>query len=88
MIDLDLGYKKNKLSKTLYYASRDMLHFEVLEQVLGIVSPLHFVYEFLQKYLLYYILLSDHVSLSDCLHFLRYWAICELQVLVNQAVTS
>ena len=25
--------------------------------------------------------------MSDCLYFLRYWAICVLQLLVNQAVT-
>ena len=27
---LNMGYKKNKLSKTLYYASRDMLNLEFL----------------------------------------------------------
>ena len=35
-----------------------------------------------------YILLTDQISLSDCLHFSRYWAICILQLFVKQAVTS
>ena len=35
-----------------------------------------------------YILLTDQISLSDCLYFLRYWAICVLWLFVNQVVTS
>ena len=34
------------------------------------------------------VLLTDQVSLSDCLYFLRYWGICVLQLFVNQVVTS
>ena len=34
------------------------------------------------------ILLTDQISLPDCLYFLRYWSICLLQLLVNQVVTS
>ena len=32
-------------------------------------------------------LLTHHISFSDCLYFSRYWAICVLQLFVNQAVT-
>ena len=35
-----------------------------------------------------YILLTDQISLSDCLYFSRYLAICVLKLFVNQAVTS
>ena len=31
-----------------------------------------------------YILLTDHISLSDCLYLWRYWAKCVLQLFVNQ----
>ena len=36
----------------------------------------------------YYILLTDQILLSDCLYFLRYWAISVLQLFVFQVVTS
>ena len=49
LIALNLGYKKNKPSKTLYYASRDMLNFAFLEKCLGRVSPLHFFVWFIKK---------------------------------------
>ena len=35
-----------------------------------------------------YILLTDQMSLFDCLYFLRYRVICVLQLFVNQVVTS
>ena len=35
-----------------------------------------------------YILLNDQVSLSGCPYFVRYWAICLLQLFANQVVTS
>ena len=35
-----------------------------------------------------YILITDQISSSDCLYFLRYWAICVLQLFVNHGVTS
>ena len=34
-----------------------------------------------------YIILTDHILVSDCLHFSRYWAICVLQWFVNHALT-
>ena len=34
-----------------------------------------------------YILPTDHISLPDCLYFLRYWSKCVLQLFVNLVVT-
>ena len=68
-----------------------MLNFNFLEKGLGLVSPLHFVYDFSRKmfHILHSInLLTDQISLADCLYFSRCWAICVLQLFVNQAVTS
>ena len=48
-IALKLAYNRNKLFKTLYYWSRDMLNFDFLDKGLGIVSPAHFVYDFSTK---------------------------------------
>ena len=39
------------------------------------------------KYFSCYILLIDQVSLSGCFYFVRYWAICVLQLFVSQVVT-
>ena len=73
--------------KTLDYRYRDLLNFNFSEKGLGLVSSPHFVFDFLRKCFSCYILLTDQISLSDCLHFLRCWAICVLKLLVNQAVT-
>ena len=43
---------------------------------------------FQEKCFLCYILLTDLISLSGCLCFLRQWAICVLQLFVSQVVTS
>ena len=51
-IALNLAYNKIKLHTTLNYWSRDMLNFEFFEKGLEIVSPPHFVYNFLRKMLL------------------------------------
>ena len=45
----NLAYNKNKLNKTLGYWPRDMLNFDFLEKALGIVSLLHFMYDFSTK---------------------------------------
>ena len=45
-----------------------MLSFDILEKGLEIVSPPHFMYNFMSCY----ILLTDHISLSGCLCLLRY----------------
>ena len=52
-----------------------MLYFDFLEKGLEIVSPSHFVYDFSKKCFTCYILSISQISLSDCLSFLRYWAI-------------
>ena len=67
-----------------------MLNFDCLEKGLGIVSPPHFVYDFSrkqEKFFSCYIPSTDQISLSDCLYFLRYWAICILKLFVSQVVT-
>ena len=66
-----------------------MLIFDYLERGRGIASPSHLGMIFLQKcFLLCCILLVDQISLSDFLYFLKYRAICVLQVFVSQVVTS
>ena len=65
-----------------------MLNFDFLEVDLGIVSPPHFGYDFSKKCFSCYVLLTDQVSLPDCLYFLRYWSICVLQLFVKQVVMS
>ena len=46
---LKLVYNRNKLFKTLHYWSRNMPNFKFLDKGLGMVSPVHFVYDFSQK---------------------------------------
>ena len=65
-----------------------MAKFDFLDKDLGIVSPAHFVYDFSTKCSSCYILVTDQISLYGCLYFLRYWAICVLQLFVNQVMTS
>ena len=64
-----------------------MLNFDFLEKGLGIFSPPHFII-FQEKGFSCYILLTGHIFLSDCLYFLKYWAICVLQLFVSQVVPS
>ena len=52
-----------------------MVNFDFLEKELGTVSPLHFVYDFLRKM---FLMLPGQIS----------WAICVLQLFVNQVVMS
>ena len=59
-----------------------MLNFDFLDKSLGIVSLVHFLYDFSTKFSTCYILLTDQISLSGCLYFLRYWEICVLQLFV------
>ena len=49
-----------------------MLNLNVLEMGWGIVSSLHFVYDFQEKCFVCYILLTDQISLPDCLYLLIY----------------
>ena len=49
-----------------------MLNFDFLEKGLGIVSPSHFAYDFSKKKKFScYALLTDQISLPDCLSCLR-----------------
>ena len=51
-----------------------MLSFDFLEKGLGIVSLPYFVNDFSkEKSFSCYTLLTDQVSLPDCLYVLRYW---------------
>ena len=65
-----------------------MLNFNFPGKGLGLGSPSHFVDDFSRKIVLMLHLLTNQISLSDYLYFSRYWAICVLQLFVNQAVTS
>ena len=49
-----------------------MLNFHFLVKGLGIASLPHLVYDFQEKCVLCYILLTDQTSLPDHLYFLRY----------------
>ena len=62
--------------------------FEKIKRCLELVFLPHFLYLFEEKYFSCNILLIDQVSLSGCSYFVRYWAICLLQLFVNQVVTS
>ena len=74
-----------KLYKTLDYWSRDMVNFNFPEKYLGLVPPSEFVHE---KCFSCYILLTELISLSSCLYFSKYWAICVLRLFFNQAMMS
>ena len=86
-IALNLAYNTNNLYKTLDYWY--VLNFDFLEEDLAMDSPLHFAYiSFQEKSFSCYILLTDQISLSDGLYFLRYWGIFVLQLFVSQVVMS
>ena len=55
-----------------------------LVSLFTLTSYLIFCMIFEEKYLSCYILLIDQVPLSGCFSFVRYWAICVLQLFVNQ----
>ena len=75
---------KSKLYEALEYWSQDMLKFDFLEKGLEIVSKIGFCVWFFKKtYFSCYALLTDQISLPDCLYFLRYWSICVLQLFVK-----
>ena len=65
-----------------------MLNSNFSEKDLGLVSPTYSVYEFSRKMLFMLYFINWQISLPDCLYFSRNWAICVLQLFVNQAVTS
>ena len=65
-----------------------MLNFIFSIKGLRLVYSPHFVHDFLRKVFPSYILLTDQISLSDYLYFWRHWAICVLQLFLNQAVRT
>ena len=65
-----------------------MVNFNFSEKRLGLVSSPHFVYDFSRKMFLMLHAINWPIALSDCLYFLRYLAICVLQLFVNQAAMS
>ena len=65
-----------------------MLNFNFTEKDLGLFSPSQFMYDLSKKGFSCYVLLTDQISLSDCLYFWKYLVIFLLQLFVNQAVTS
>ena len=65
-----------------------MLNFDFLNKGLGIVSPADFVYDFSTKMFLTLYSITDQISMPAYLYFLRFRAICVLQLFVNQAVKS
>ena len=59
-----------------------------LKKVWNLSSYLIFWMIFEENCFSCYILLTEQISLPDCLFFLRYWAICVLYLLVCKSVTS
>ena len=56
-----------------------MLNFDFLDKGLGVVSLSHCVYDISKKKkkcFSCYVLLTDQISLPDCLYFMKYWSIC------------
>ena len=65
-----------------------MVNDNISEKAPRLVSSPHFAMIFQENCFSCYSLSTDQISLSDCLYFSRYWAICVLQLFVNQAVPS
>ena len=64
-----------------------MLNFDFLKKCLGIVSPTHFVNDFLRKMFVMYILLTFQISLSDCLLVFEILDNSALKSFISQIVT-
>ena len=64
-----------------------MLNFDFLDNGLGLFLQ-HILSMIIQQKCSCFILLTDQISLPGCHSFLRYWAICVLQLFANQVVTS
>ena len=63
-------------------------NFDFLKKGLGVVSPPHFVYDISRKmFFILYSILIDQISLFYYFYFLRYWAVCALQLFVFQIVS-
>ena len=64
-----------------------MLNLNFAEMDLGLVLDHILCMIFQENCFSCHMLLTDQIPLSDCLYLLKYWAICVLQLFVNQAVT-
>ena len=78
-----LAFNNNKLYKTLDYWCRDMLVLifqkGVWEVLLWSKVSVTLFWFFKQKYFSCYILLTDQISLHDCLYLLSiYWSVCHV----------
>ena len=64
---------KNKVLATCFYLRKGFFQ---KKRGLELVSMLHFLHHFEEKYFSCSIKSNDQNSLTDCLFFLRYWTIC------------
>ena len=88
-ISLKLAYIKNKMFKTLHTVLiQRYAQFWFFINGSGNSFFTTFYAWFFNKNIPHVILSSNQISLSDCLYFLRYWAICILQLFINQVITS
>ena len=71
---------KTNCIKVLNYWSRDMLNLDFSKIGLEIISST-FLYDFQEKCFSCYILLTDSISLSNCLYFLSFWAVFVFDVI-------
>ena len=67
---------KTKTLTTCFYFIKSFL--KTQNEIWSQSPRLIFCMIFEETYFLQYILLTDEISLFDCLYFLRYWAICAL----------
>ena len=77
---------ESKMETTCLYLIKSF--FKKQKEVWNQSPGLIFSMIFEEKYIYCYILLPDQISMSSCLYFVRYWAICALQLFVNQVVTT
>ena len=75
-----LAYNKNKLCKTWDCWSGDMFSFNLTENGLGLVSPLHFVYDFSRQF---FLMLHSINSPNFIV-----WLLLLLEILGNICITS
>lgn len=74
MFDVQVEVYQNILQLKSW--SLTFTHFQKTKRGQGLVSVPHFLYGFWEKYLSSYILLTDQISSSGCLFFLRHWIMC------------
>ena len=66
-----------KISKRLAFTSYEVFSKKKKQKrSLELVSQRHFLHDFEEKHFSRYIVLTDQISLPDCLYFFQYLAIC------------